>query len=104
MRKVAIIALVVLLSGAGLLYSRVYLRGTNTTGDTVTGNLAVNIDGASAERIIAGDLTINGASLVPDQIAMLQGAFAVEGTLHTRSLPDGRLVLEGNVRMSPAKP
>lgn len=104
MRKITIIGLVVLLSGAGLWYARVSRRGTNTTGGTITGNLAVNIDGASLERTITGNLNVNGASLVANHAGMLQGEFAVDGNLHTRSLPNGELVLEGDVRMRQAKP
>ena len=89
MRKVTIVALVVLLSGAGLWYARVNRRATNTTGSTIIGNLAVNID---------------GASLVANQTGIRQGRFAVDGNLHARSLPNGELVLEGNVRMRQAEP
>ena len=104
MRKVAIIASVVLLSGAGLWYARVNPRSTNTAGGTITGNLVVSIDGASAGRTITGNLNLDGASTVADQAVLLQGALAVGGNLHTRSLPNDELVLEGNVRMSPPKP
>jgi autotransporter translocation and assembly factor TamB len=104
MRKVTIIALVVLLAGAGLWYARVNRRGTHTTGRTITGSLAVSIDGASSEPTIIGNLNVNGASLVANQTGMLQGRFAVEGNLHTRSLPNGELVLEGDVRMRQARP
>lgn len=104
MRKFAVVALVALLSGVGLWYARVNRRSTNTAGPTIAGNLVVDINGASAGRTITGNLNIDGPSLVADRTAMLQGTFAVEGDLHTRSLPNGELVLEGNLRVSPTRP
>ena len=104
MRKVAIITLSVLLSGAGLWYARVNRRPINAAGQNITGNLVVEIDGASARGTITGNLNIEGASPMADQTALLQGALAVTGNLHTRSLTDGELVLEGDVGVSPPKP
>jgi hypothetical protein len=59
-RRVTIIALVVLFSGAGLWYARVSWRGTNTTGGSIIGDLVVTIDGPSSQRTITGNLNVSG--------------------------------------------
>ena len=104
MRKLSVIALVFLLSGLGLWYAKVNQRGTHTDEPSIAGNLVIDISGASAGRTISGNLNINGASLAVDRTAMLQGTLAVEGNLHTRSLPNGELVLEGDLRVRPTTP
>ena len=87
MRKVSILVLAVLVSGAGLWWVQVDRRDTNASGRTITGNVV-----------------INGASSMADLAALRNGALAVEGNLHMRPLPNGELVLEGNLRVSAPKP
>ena len=82
MRKASIVVLTVLLSGAALWFAQVNQLDTNMAGRT----------------IIAGNVVVNGSSFGVDQAALLQGALAVvEGELHLRRLPDGKVALEGNL-------
>ena len=103
MRKLSVIALVFVLSGLVLWYAKVNQRGTHTDEPSIAGNLVIDIGGVSG-RTITGNLRIDGASSAADRIAMLQGALAVEGNLHTRSLPNGELGLEGDLHVRPATP
>lgn len=82
MRKVSIIVLAVMLSSVGLWYAQ-YRRATNRT------------ERAAIARTVTGNVVINGSSA--DQAALLKGTLAVEGDLHLRGLPDGTVVLEGNL-------
>ena len=104
MRRFLVIALVAVFAGAGLWYARGNRRGTNTAEPTIAGNSIVETNGASAGRIVTGNLHIDGAGAVANRTAMLQGTFAVEGNLHTRSLPNGELVLEGDLKVRSTTP
>jgi len=83
MRNTSILVLIALLSGVGLWYARLNLRVANTT-----------------QRTITGDVVIDGQSLLVNGAVLPNGALALAGDLHMRSLPDGRVVLEGNLNVS----
>ena len=87
MRNIAIVILAVLVSGAALWYMQGNRRDTTASG-----------------RTIAGNVVINGAGQMADVNGLRNGAFAVEGNLHMRPLPNGEVVLEGDLRVSAAKP
>lgn len=105
MRKYAVIALVILLSSAGLWYVRTNRSRTSPAGSVIAGNVMVDVNdvSASAGRTITGNLNVDGVSPFADRTPMLRGALAVEGDLHARPLPNGKLVLEGNLRVTPTK-
>ena len=85
MRKTSIVVLVALSSGAGFWLGRAHVNRPDpgTAGPTITGT--VRVVGATME---AGP-TVPANSLT------------VGGDLHMRSLPDGKLVLDGNLNVRP---
>lgn len=70
MQNVSVIALAVMLSGAGVWYAQMNRRETNR----------------AVRGVIIGNVVIDGSSLAGDQAALLRSSLAVDGDLHLRSL------------------
>jgi (2Fe-2S) ferredoxin len=83
MWKVSVIALAVVLSGAGVWYAQINRRETNR----------------AVRAVITGNVIIDGSSLNGNQAALLKSSLAVDGDLHLRRLPDGKVALEGNLNV-----
>jgi hypothetical protein len=87
MRNISVILLVVLSSGAGfwLGQARVNRSDVSTTRPSVSGNINV---------VVVGN---------PLQVGNLvsSNSLAVDGDLKMRSLPDGKVALEGNLNVRP---
>jgi hypothetical protein len=87
MRNISVILLVVLSSGAGfwLGQARVNRPDVSTTRPSVSGNINVVVDGNPLQ---VGNLVSSNS-------------LAVDGDLKMRSLPDGKVALEGNLNVRP---
>jgi hypothetical protein len=83
MQKVPVIALAVMLSGAGVSYAQMNRRETNR----------------AVRGVITGNVIIDGSSLNGDQTALFKSSLAVDGDLHLRRLPDGEVAVEGNLNV-----
>jgi len=87
MRKLSIVVLVVLSSGASFWLGQAHAnrRDGNTARPSVSGNINVVGDGDSLQ---AGDV-------------VRSGSLAVDGDLRMRSLPHGKVALEGDLNVRP---
>ena len=87
MRNLSIIVLLVLSSGAGFWLGQAHAnrRDWSMARPSVSGNINVVVD---------GDLSQAGN-------AVRSNSLAVDGDLQMRSLPNGKLALEGNLNMRP---
>jgi hypothetical protein len=87
MRKLSIVVLVVLSSGAGFWLGQAH---TNRR------------DGSTARPSVSGDITVvvDGDSLQAGEVVR-SGSLAVDGDLQMRSLANGKVALEGNLNVRP---